>query len=82
MSPKGATVDRTGRRAWLDVADVVLSLGLLVVAVVSALESRWAQTGLALVLALAWGAAVVVRHRRALRSAVSQASGPAHAPAG
>jgi hypothetical protein len=80
VSPKEATVDRTRRRAVLDVADVVLSLGLLVVAVVSASEARWSQSTLALVLAVAWSGAVALRHRRALRPAAVAAIDPAHAP--
>ncbi|GAA0293517.1 hypothetical protein [Kineococcus aurantiacus] len=69
----------TGRRAWLDAADLLLSLALLVVAVGSAVESRWGQSALAVVLALAWAGAVAWRHRRAVRAA---ASAPAPATTG
>lgn len=74
-------MDRTGRRAVLDVADVLLSLGLLVVAVVSASEARWPQSALALVLAVAWSGAVALRHRRTLRAATVPVVDPAQAPA-
>lgn len=63
------------RRTWVDVADVVLALGLCAVAALAVVDGRLPEAGLAFVLALAWGARGVVAIRRRALSA-------AHRPAG
>ncbi len=62
------------------VADVVVSLALLVVAVVAVTESRYGRAALAVALAAAWSAGVVARLRHRARRVALPAT--ATAPAG
>ncbi|WP_432543113.1 hypothetical protein [Kineococcus sp. SYSU DK002] len=61
------------RRSWVAVADVVVSLALLVVAAVAVTESRHGTAALAALLAVAWSAGVVARLRHRARPAPAPA---------
>ncbi|WP_432560999.1 hypothetical protein [Kineococcus sp. SYSU DK003] len=55
------------RRTWVSIADLVLSVLLLVAAALAVVESRWAEAVLALVLSGVWAATAWWRAGRRVR---------------